>query len=81
MKVNSENISLFQDKVGKQFISLVKENISSRFSSSGDIVSAFSIFDPKKVPTSSDLLSTYGNDLVETLIQHYAKDFPAVLVI
>ena len=78
IKINSENISLFQDKVGKQFISLVKENISSCFSSSGDIVSAFSIFDPKKVPPSSDLLSTYGNDLVETLIQHYAKDFPAM---
>ena len=41
-------------KMGKPFIRLVKDNISSWFrSSSKDVLSAFSIFDPKKVPSLS----------------------------
>ena len=40
--------------MGKPFIKLIKDNISSRFrSSSKHVLSAFSIFDPMKVPSLS----------------------------
>ena len=43
------DICTFQERVGKPNIRLTKDNISSRFrSSSKDVSSAFSIFDPKK---------------------------------
>ena len=43
------DITLFQKKTGKPFLSLLKEN-NSHFASSSDVVSAMSIFDPRKVP-------------------------------
>ena len=43
---------LFSKKSGKGFYQTHQDNISSRFrSSSKDVLSAFSIFDPKKVPS------------------------------
>ena len=39
----------FAEMVGKPLISKLKANISNRFSSH-DVVAAFSIFDPRKVP-------------------------------
>ena len=48
---------------------------------SSDVVSSFSIFDPRKVPaTSSPLFSLYGEDAIDTLIDHYAQDFPTETV-
>ena len=48
------DVRSFQERVGKPFIRLFKDNISSQFrSSSKDVLSAFSIFDPKKVPSST----------------------------
>ena len=45
------------------------------------MVSSFSIFDPRKVPaTSSPLFSLYGEGATDTLIDHYAQDFPAKTV-
>ena len=42
------------------------------FQTSGDVVSALSIFDPRKVPcVDSDDLSCYGQDSVSTLLTHY----------
>ena len=71
----------FQDKVGKPFVDLVKDNISNQFSSSKDVITSFSTFDTNKIPnlTSPELLS-YGEDSMETLINHYAKDLPAETV-
>ena len=58
----------------------LRENITSRFTSS-DVVSSFSIFDPRKVPaTSCPLFSLYGEGAIDTLIDHYAQDFPAETV-
>ena len=59
----------------------MKENIANHFSSSKDIISSFSIFDPKKVPapTSVDLTS-YGEDSISTLIDHYGKDLQCKIV-
>jgi len=48
--VTLSEIKTFQEQATKPFIAHLKENISSRFSSSSDVVSAMSIFDPKKVP-------------------------------
>ena len=42
------------------------------------MLSAFSIFDPKKVPQpSSTELLDYGDSSILTLIEHYGKDLPA----
>ena len=57
------DIQYFQDSVGKPFISNLKNNISNRFSSQ-DIVSSFSIFDPKNIPSpESPLYARYGEYL------------------
>ena len=45
--ISSDDIQYFQEMVAKPFIELLKCNISNCFSSSGDIVQAMSIFDPK----------------------------------
>ena len=62
IEITTESITTFQEQVAKL---MLKANIhaSSRFVSQ-NIVSSFSIFDPKKVPVadSSDLLA-YGEDL------------------
>ena len=52
--------------------------ISSRFTSQ-DVVSAFSIFDPKKIPSppESPEYPSYGEDSVDTLSSHYGVDRPA----
>ena len=43
--------------------------------------SSFSIFDPRKVPaTSSSLFSLYEKGAIDTLIDHYAQNFPAETV-
>ena len=56
----------------KPFIAHLKENISSRFTSSSDIVSALSIFDPRKAPkVDSPALPQY------TLLAHYGAEKPA----
>ena len=67
---------LFQERVGKPFIRLIKDNISSRFkSSSKDVLSAFSIFDPKKVPSlSTRELPLYGDSSIQTLIGQFGRD-------
>jgi len=53
-----DDIKSFQDNVGIPFVSTLKANISSRFGSQ-DVVSAFSIFDPKKTPRIDSLEYTY----------------------
>ena len=57
--------------IGKPFVADLKANITSRFSSSTTVISALSIFDPRKVPKPDSVsLSTYGDDSVEKLITH-----------
>ena len=78
--ITTANITSFQDRVAKSFITMLKNNISSQFASQ-DVVSSFSIFDPKKVPASdtSDLLS-YGENSIDLLINHYGVDLCAETV-
>ena len=70
---------LFSRKSGKPFIRLIKDNISSRFrSSSNDVLSAFSIFYPNKVPSlSTHELPLYGDSSIQTLIGQFGRDLPA----
>ena len=63
IEVTHLDMCSFQERVGKPLIRLIKANISSMFRySSKDELSAFSIFDPKKVPSlSTHELPLYGD--------------------
>ena len=69
----------FQERLDKPFVRLIKDNISSRIiSSSNDVVSAFSIFYPKKVPSlSTNELCFYGESSIQTLVGQFGRDLPA----
>ena len=69
----------FQERVGKPFIRLIKDNIFSLFrSSSKDLLSAVRIFYPKKVPSFSiHELPFYGNSSIQTLNEQFGRDLPA----
>ena len=72
--ITMEDITNFQERVAKPFVSDLKSNISSRFTSQ-DIVSSMSIFDPRKIPNAdSPVLTSYGDSSVDTLIKHYGED-------
>ena len=79
IEVTHLDICSFHERVGKPFIRLIKDNISSRFrSSSKDVLSTFSIFDPKKVPSlSTHELPLYGDSSIQTLIGQFRRDLPA----
>lgn len=49
IKYNCADITNFQSQVAKPFLILLKENVQNQFNSQ-DIVSSFTIFDPKKIP-------------------------------
>lgn len=77
IQVTSVTIASFQDRVAKPFVTVLKNNIVSRFTSQ-DVVSSFSIFDPQKMPPqNSPDLSSYGENYVDTILHHYGKDLPA----
>ena len=71
VNISVPDIVAFTEKIGKPFVSKLKANISSRFGSQ-DITAAFSIFDPKKVPSidSADI-KTYGESFINTLHAHF----------
>ena len=79
IEVTHVDICSFQERVGKPSTRLIKDNISSWFrSSSKDVLSAFSIFDPKKVPSlSTHELPLYGDSSIQTLIGQFGRDLPA----
>jgi hypothetical protein len=79
VSIDRDQIRSFQETVAKPFIVKLKDNISSRFASSHDVVSALSIFDPRNVPsTDSTLLPTYGDESIDVILAHYGKDEPAL---
>ena len=67
--------------MAKPFIRLIKDNISSQFRSfSKDVLSAFRIFDPQKVPIlSTHELPLYGGSSIQILIGKFGGDLPAKL--
>ena len=75
IEISQEDITTFQKNVVEPFIVHLKDNISSRFASSSDVVSAMSSFDPKKMPSvESPDLHRYGIDRIGTLLSHYGTD-------
>ena len=69
--ISVPDIVAFIESVGNPFVSKLKANISSRFGSQ-DIIAAFSIFDPKKVPSiDSPNFKNYGESSVNTLHTHF----------
>ena len=70
-EISCTDITMFQETIAKPFIANQKDNISSCFASSGDVLSALSIFNPMKVPVDSHDLSHYGEDSIITLLAHY----------
>ena len=81
IKVTLADIITFQEQAAKPFIAHLKENISSRFTSSSDVVSALSIFNPRKAPkVDSPDLPQYGEQAITTLLAHYGAEKPAELV-
>ena len=64
----------FQNTIAKPFVADLKANITSRFASSNAVVSALSIFDPRKVPKQDSVsLPTYGEESVGKLIPTMEK--------
>ena len=68
---NSDDVASFQRRVTEPFYTKLKENIANRFVSQ-DVVSCFSIFDPKKTPNSLENCM-YGEDQVKVLLEHYGS--------
>ena len=76
---NSDVVASFQSRVTEPFYTKLKENIANRFVSH-DVVSCFSIFDPKKTPNSLENC-TYGEDQVKVLLEYYGSELPAETVV
>ena len=76
---NSDDVASFQSRVTEPFYTKLKENITNLFVSQ-DVVSFFSIFDPKKTPNSLEN-SMYGEDQVKVLLEHYGSERPAERVV
>ena len=73
IKITIDDIKSFQDNVGIPFVSKLKINISSRFSSQ-DVMSAFSIIDPKKKPkVDFSKYTNYGNHFSSALLNQYGS--------
>ena len=69
IEISHTDITAFQESIAKSFIAKLKDNILSHFASSGDVLSALSIFDPKKVPVDSHNLFHYGEDSISALLK------------
>ena len=81
MTIDADKILSFQNTIAKPFVADLKANITSRFASSNAVVSALSIFDPRKVPKQDSVsLPTYGEESVGKLIAHYGEDREAETV-
>ena len=78
IKFNYLVIKNFQSLVTKPFVILLKENIQNRFNSQ-ELVSSFSIFDPKKMPNPAK--DKYGDDKIKPLIQHYSKELQGETIV
>ena len=73
------DICSFQERVGKPFIRLIKDNISSRFRPSQKMRYQPSVFFiQRKCPAlSTHELPLYGEYSIQTLIGQFRRDLPA----
>ena len=58
--VTLADTTTFQEQVTEPFIAHLKENITSRFSSLDDVISAMSIIDPRKAPKADSQTPVWG---------------------
>ena len=71
LTISVPDIVAFTESTGKSFVSKLKANISSRFGSQ-DVIAAFSVFDPSKVPSiDSPGIKLYGESSINTLHSHF----------
>ena len=77
-KILSKPSTLFAIYLPEPFYTKLKENIANRFISQ-DVVSCFSIFDPKKTPNSLGNC-VFGEDQVKVL-EHYGSELPVEIVV
>ena len=69
VKISTDDIGQSQGRVGNCFIDKLKNNVTSRFSTSKETITAFSIFEPKRVPKLGTTgLESYGKDSVNSVI-------------
>ena len=74
IKLTTDDISEFQERVGNCFIDKLKNNVMCRFSTSREILRAFAIFEPKRVPkVGTPELESYGEESINTLLSHYGE--------
>ena len=69
----SEDEGRFNTTVYRPYIQGIIDHISSRLDSKG-VFSAFSLFDPRHLPTSEDSLAEYGEDKLDDLITFYGNE-------
>ena len=66
VKITTNDIGQFQERVGNCFIDKLKNSVTSHFSTSKEIIIAFSIFEPKGVPkVGTTELKSYRKDSVK----------------
>ena len=75
---NSDDVASFQSRVTEPFYTKLKENIANRFVSQ-DVVSCFSIFDPKKTPNS--LENYVWRRPIKVFLEHNGSELPAETVV
>ena len=71
--ISEEQEQQFTMQIYRPYIQSVIDRTSSRLKSS-DLVSAFSIFDPRHLPGKEEELSTYGVETLQKLTDFYGKE-------
>ena len=71
--ISEEEEQQFMMQVYRPYIQSIIDRISSRLKSS-DLVSAFSIFDPRHLPGKEEELATYGVETLQKLTDFYGKE-------
>lgn len=71
--ISDEQEQQFIMHIYRPYIQSVIDRISSRLKSS-DLVSAFSIFDPRHLPEKEEELATYGEETLKQLTDFYGKE-------
>ena len=72
-KISPADITSFQEKIAKPFIRHLKDNISSNFASSGDVVQALSIFYLWQLEHKPTAISGNANTMLKTMFPNLSK--------
>ena len=78
IKVTVADITMFEDQSAKPFVAHLKGNISTRFASSSEVVSAMSIFEPRETPKKDSPDYQYGVQAIFTSLKVCTPVFPNI---